>query len=420
MVFFDRDRFELALSEFKDKYSKLLLKVFIGLFFGFLGGFYYYGTTGSYARDIEIQNAMFEFRGKRTPPPELVIVGMDGEAYKNLKISSYFPIPRNYMAEAFEAMAEASPRVFILDGKLEPYPCSDPASDDRIAAALAKMPSTLWSGEEPEDEADPFTKEVFPADEKFRRAVKMELPMALLGVGGRRCFMCSAGDIDSPLTEKVPISRALIELGKYKIPKEPGIYDYVNYYGPHLTIPRRSIYNFINEDLKGEAKAFIKDKIVLFGAQSLSLEKGPWQSERFLTTVSDKKMFGVEVHANTVGNLIDGSFLSRLKVRQEQGIVAFIIAVLIAIALFNPSWKGVFVVIGGAVVVTLGAYLGFAYYNFWLGGIGTVLEASNLILVLCAVYISIERGYFDEAIKQILKIDVKQIRLRFKQKKLSR
>jgi hypothetical protein len=314
------------------------------------------------------------------------------------------------MATAFEEIASASPKVFILDGKIDPYPCSDLGSDERIALALSQMQSTLWSGKEPEVEDDPFTKEIFPSDEKFRRAVKFELPMALLGVGGKKCFICSGGSADSPLEEKIPILRALTELGKITVPREPGDLDYINFYGPHLTIPRISIYDFIKGD-KEKAKALIKDKIVLFGVQSLALDKGPWRSERFFTPVSARPMFGVEIHANVVGNLMDGSFLRRLPLQYEQFILSFLISLLIAIPLYHPNWKSLLIIGGVGVGALIASYVGFARYNFWFGGITTLILSALLTIVVCGMYFAIGRGRFNNKVKRVLGLDVEDIKL---------
>ena len=133
--------------------------------------------------DLAVLTNFFQTRSPLPPPNDVVIVAIDDRTYHLLEASLKFPLHRRDIATAFERIEEARPRVMILDVKFPDERTIDPDADRRIAAAISKMPSTIWSGRSARNQSG----EVFPSAEIFRKAARLEL------------IMFKHGKFDSPL-----------------------------------------------------------------------------------------------------------------------------------------------------------------------------------------------------------------------------
>jgi adenylate cyclase len=386
------DDLEFLIRDLRRKWGGSLFKLLIALLFCIVGAWFY--TTGIGQKlDLTLQQPFYTFRGVRSPPPEVILVAIDDTTYSTLQAPTSFPLPRKYTAEALEQIIKAAPKLVIFDGRFEPLPGVAPEADDRIEAALQALPATIWSGKEAEDPNDPATKVVFASDNRFRNAAKAELPMSVAGMYGELCFVAWGTPEQTP-EERAPIANALVDIGHTPIKGIPGELDFINFYGPHLTIPRMSLSELITGNVDAAINK-LRGKIVLIGYQSRNFGKGPGNSDRFPVPVSTFPMYGVEVHATIVNNLIDGSWLKRASPEVEILSVALFIFIMVSYALRFPNWKSLTIIIAASFIVLLTTYILFAKYNIWLGGVGATLLATILTVVISGFYFIIARDRFE-------------------------
>jgi CHASE2 domain-containing sensor protein len=217
--------------------------------------------------------------------------------------------------------------------------------------------------------------------------------MSVAGMYGELCFVAWGTPEQTP-EERAPIANALVDIGHTPIKGIPGELDFINFYGPHLTIPRMSLSELITGNVDAAINK-LRGKIVLIGYQSRNFGKGPGNSDRFPVPVSTFPMYGVEVHATIVNNLIDGSWLKRASPEVEILSVALFIFIMVSYALRFPNWKSLTIIIAASFIVLLTTYILFAKYNIWLGGVGATLLATILTVVISGFYFIIARDRFE-------------------------
>lgn len=371
------------LQRFNRKWAKPLFQVAVALLLG-IAIVSFWRTTVGQRFDFFFLEKFHDLRGPLPPPNDVILVSIDSEAYEKLEQSTNFPLPRHYLADALERIIDASPKVVILDAKIPNERTIDPAADLRIEEALKKGPTTIWSGAIPTDLSDPVAVLNLPSDERFRKAAKLELSMAVYGVDNVLAYVANPNTQTKGLAESVPVAQALVELGKFPI-HTPGRRDLINFYGPPGTIKRISIYELIAGDVQS-AQALIKDKVVLLGYQSAHYAKATTNKDSFLVTGSDLPMYGVEVHGNIVGNLLHGTFLKRFSTETEVLVVILSVFIVASFAMHSPTFASMGIILGAALGAIVSAYYLFSRYQFWLSGIGSFLVATAVIFVISAFY----------------------------------
>lgn len=149
-----------------------MLSISFGLCVGMLG-VAILGTP--FGRRIELyrQQIFFELRGPLPKPKEVLLVSIDNESYDALNLIKGIAPPRVIFAQALERLAEAPPRLLILDLRIAKM-SGDPDSDLRIAHALKRLPSTIVGGS-----TAPGAKNKVESDSQFTEAVSMTLPMEI-------------------------------------------------------------------------------------------------------------------------------------------------------------------------------------------------------------------------------------------------
>lgn len=392
MSLFAINDIQFLLRDLKRKWGPSIFKVLLAVLCAGVSVQFYLTTAGQ-KLDLALQHPFYALRGERTPPREVILVAVDDAAYVALNAPTSFPLPRKYIAEAFEQIATAGPRLMIIDARIEPQPGLAPEADDRIEAAMRRMPTTIWSGKEAVDPNDPTTLIAVPSENRFRNAAKAELPMTVAGIDGELCYI-AWGRAGESSEQRIPLHKTLTEIAHLSLNGVPAFNEFINFYGPHLTIPRMSLYELITGDVEA-ARAKLKDKIVLFGYQSRNFGKGPGNSDRFSVPVSNLPMYGIEIHANLVSNLIDSSWIKRQKLVNEVLFVALLVFLMVSYALRYPNWRSVAIIIVVLSGATIAAFFTFAKYNFWLGGTGTALLAGVLTVIISGFYFIIARDKFN-------------------------
>lgn len=402
--------FRYYLRSYWRKWSKPLTQGAIACLIA-LGTVTLWNTAEGRALDHWVLRNFFLIRGPRPPPPEVVMIAIDDETYARLSASTNFPLPRHFLASALERIDDASPRAIIIDANIPAQPNLEPDADTRIEAALRAGPTTIWTGQLRHElsELDPGSRDsapVLPSDVRFQNAARMELPMTVGAEDDLVMFMSENTSLEATLYERVPIAKALFELGKYDV-ETPGPDDLINFYGPKGTLNRLPLYKLLSTDASAMREE-LRDKIVVIGYQSIARGRGPMNKDEFYVSTSEFPMFGLEIHGNIIGNLIDGSWIKRLRPNTDRTLL--ILGTLLAAGFgirMKPS-RGVPMVIAIAFIVVIVEYELFVTRPLWISGIGSFLAAVFLTVVAIPLYRIGSTERFRNKIKRMLGFDFEE------------
>jgi CHASE2 domain-containing sensor protein len=369
-----------------------------------------WNTADGRSLDHWVLRHFFLFRGALSAPPDVILVAIDDETYGKLSASTNFPLPRHFLADAFEEAEKASAKTIILDAKIPSQPNLEPEADDRIEAALRAGPTAIWTGEMPSESTEAngnslATSAVLRSDERFRNAAKLELPMIVGGEDDLVMYISDSTTPEATLYERVPIAKALVELAHLKS-DAPGPNDLINFYGPKGTLKRISLYKLLGDDA-ATFREMLRDKIVLLGYQSIAHGRGPSNKDEYDVPVSNFPMYGLEIHGNIIGNLIDRSWLRRLSEQTESMLLLFSTILMAGSGLRLKPSRGVPLVAGVAFVLLLADYYLFAFRRLWISGIGPFLLAAAATCVVIALYRIASTERFRERMKRALGFDLK-------------
>jgi adenylate cyclase len=296
--------------------------------------------------ELKAIDTAFNIRGPLPATAPIVIVAVDDESLRETQLQ--WPWPREYLARLIAKIAEGKPKSITIDVFwYEPGPdlcCNesliqiirdapDPASagqaiksvsgDAALAKAIAEAGNVILA-----NDINRVNREGFVLEE-YRRPIK-ELEEAALALGLanlvrdddgfiRRMpvYLISPNDqqayfswsartallyLNAPIPKTILPSR--VQMGDINVPLERGFMT-VNYYGgPGEVFSQRPAYQVVNGDID---PSVFKDKIVLIGATSISLQDV--YSVPFAG--SDRPMPGVEVHANVIQTILGQNFLWR-------------------------------------------------------------------------------------------------------------
>lgn len=371
-------------------------------------------ATSSLGRrmDINVLSIFFSTRGPIAVPREVITVSIDDKSYKTLESSTNYPLPRKFVATAFEHIADANPKLLILDLKFPAERTFDPESDARMVAAIERSPATIWSGRADGGE----NSDILPSDSPFRKASKMELDMLVAGTSGYRIYIgnprklgkqlpvttvdhSTPDPIKAAFYERVAIAKPLVELANYSL-GVPGAHELINFYGPSETIERISLVDLITPESVEDAKKKLHGKVVLVGYQSLQYGKGSLGKDEFPVPVEDNGMFGVEIHANIVGNLIEGNWLKRFSPVTEVALVCVFACIITMAAVRKPSPIVIISIVCTTLLIILASYVLFSQFNFFVSGLGTIVIMTMVTVAGSIVYFDRRIKRFEQHIKK--------------------
>jgi CHASE2 domain-containing sensor protein len=239
---------------------------------------------------------LFWLRGERPPPPDIVLVGLDQGTREAYGLNARTVLPRELIGRGLTAIADAGPRILIVDLCFPPQQGSAEA-DQMIASALRKVPSTIWNGD-----LGVESKESFQPDRIFADSARLTLSMGLP----------SSGVIINPLVRGAAlpsVGQALSQLTSTKItPPLPG--GLINFYGDSGAINDLTLGELLQLSADQRQRLF-HDKVVIFGShegRNLRVGQAIGSDEHWVGG-SFRQMSGAEIHATIAGNLIDGSWL---------------------------------------------------------------------------------------------------------------
>lgn len=200
-------------------------------------------------------------------------------------------------------------------------------------------------------------------------------------------------------------------IGERVIPKYDNLSMLINFYGPDGTFPKVDFIDVIDDaefmtsdelELETEIntwddpdyglkyKNIFKDKIVLIGSTQpedkdilpVAFAKGE--------KTGDNNMYGVELHANAIQNIIDEDFLTKLPQKYEVIIIIFLSLFSFYISSFFKSIKtkySLLLEIANLVIIIL-LLFGIRYFSF------TIFELNNFIFPIINPSLTIVLAYF--------------------------
>lgn len=314
--------------------------------------------------DIFQLRRFFGLRGTTPAPENIVVVTITDEAFTQFATDSIRgEFPRIYTAKALERISSAAPRLLIIDARMRTE-TFDPAANDLLEHTLKSAPTVIWSGEVAKSPmyllgTKDFKSVVRPSDERFRRAATMEIPMWLQDTHGVKLALTATSRPDAPRFDRVPLSRPLVELAHIDVPPV-GPRDLINFYSTLKTVSLLDVLAFDQQTLWET----FNGAFVLFGYGARDLYRG----EEFNVPVAPGTMFGVEIHAIILANLLDKSWLRRMSPELHRVTVLLLVFVVSMAAMMLPRRKGLLIVFTVYTLFVVIAYQLFARYNIWLPG----------------------------------------------------
>jgi adenylate cyclase len=340
--------------------------------------------------DFRVSDQWLRLRGAERPPPGVVVVAIDEPSYRELKASFDKPWPRAFQARLLKKLKEFGAKRVAFD-VLFTGASSDPAADQDLADAFAGIPSAIGvessiktigsqgGGYQVEELDRPY--------EPFRKVARE----ALVGLQDLKGVIRHFPQPRSDQERRYPtLSQAAagIEPGTAGLPRSR---DLIRYYGPGRTIPIISFWEVIEDPLPN-TKEMLKDAIVFVGLLMRS-DTGGAQKDSYQSPFGAPMIFGVEVHATIVANLLQREWISRPPKFLEvlaQGLLmagislASVVATPVMLAIVTAACVAIWCV---ASFVLLGQ-------GVFLAGAATVLVLMPLTVLVSALvsYVSARRA----------------------------
>ncbi len=349
---------------------------------------YLYLWVGPVGARLELsQMSLFYWlRGEREKPQDLVLVGIDDITYAKLQNAGMleggprFGMPRKFTAEAVFQIQSLKPKALFIDAYIAPEKL-DPKADERMEEALKMGPAVIATyqiyNNDDEDSDEPEVE--FESDKRFQEAAHAQVPY-LFGLQFNHVSKIQAfTDPELPIEKRMPLRTPLSEILQKELP-EPGIRDHINFYGPPKHIEYISMYEFLPEFRTPRAD-LVKDKIVLFGIHSEVQKRSQEHKDQFLVPYSSKAMFGAEIHAALLQNLLDGSWLKRFSVGDDLFFLFLVVFLTAFFASVATPFRSMLLVFSVQLLWILAAYIGFASFQTLIPGALLFLPFAALLML---------------------------------------
>ena len=291
-----------------------------------------------------ILDILFPLRGKTIPSDDVVIVAMNEQSYNNLSIPLTSPWPRSIHAKLLKKLAEYDVKRVVFD-ILFLDKGVDPKADQEFADAISNIPTVLGSSYlqlTPSSTTGTFALETYqePYDMFLNQAASVGLVNLPADYGRIRRFSTERSSNYKRIFS-LASAGAGAYLKKMELPKE---YDLINYYGPAKTmnvIP----YETVLEDDYQLPENLLKNKIVVVGLV-LQSSSGPNQKEEFESPFHGSYIFGSEIHAMAISNIISKNWIKRFSPAKET-LLSTALAFFMTICIFLIKIKNK-VILGGS------------------------------------------------------------------------
>jgi len=308
---------------------------------------------------------LFMLRGE-TPVNNAIFLVKQDEASTDFYSTRLSDWPRSYHARLLRKLSQAGADLVVFD-----YDFSRPTTKEEDAAFARSITDAgnvilanrlLSSGEiaqpipafSDESLGEGFFDTLLDKDGYWRRMIYMNLTR-----DGYIYFSLPMTTVeiyeDFPADQRILDDPDALGWGRHKLPFPDML---INYSGPDGSFPSISYYKILENDFD---PSLIKGKIVLVG-NTHRLGKD------FFSVPTDKRMSGLEVHANAIATILDDSFIKPVDNRLLTLLIIISgLAGGIIIFFRHPDLKSnAILLISGSSVIILGAWYLFVTHAIWL------------------------------------------------------
>ncbi len=348
--------------------------------------------------ELHLLRTFFQLRGPVSPPDNIVVVAIDDQFLDRFGR----PLPRSVFAELFEKLAAAEPRGLVVDFSFPPD-AVDPVANERMAAALSRIPSVIGGGlmRSPDSSGDQISIGTEPV---LKTAVKWQLPMRLRDSGGViKLITLDPSPQVFGVVNSIPLSRSLIEFMGIT-PAKPSIFDLVNYYGPSGTLTRITAQEVLDSSQVSLSEK-LKNKLLIFGRQSVpqpSAAEG--DGELFQTPYSEQPLYGAEIHATILANLMESRWLNGMSPAVQAAL--FYLGGLLggAVLLGSRRWQNSVWLFSGLMLMVIGSYAVFTVKNVWAPVFPFLLLYATCVMIGASLFRLVLSARFNRLVDQRLGI----------------
>ena len=258
--------------------------------------------------EFRVSDQWMRLRGLKAPPSNIVVIAIDEPSYRELKASFDKPWPRSLHAKLLHNLKEFGAKRVAFD-ILFTGASSEADIDRGLAEAFGSIPSIIavessvrtvgnqGGGYQLEELDRPY--------EPFRKVAQE----ALIGLQDLKGTIRYFPHPRSEQERRFPtLAQAAAGL-RSDTPNLPGPRDLIRYYGPGRTFPVISFWEVLEDPLP-VTKDLLKDATVVVGL-SMRSDIGGAQKDSYQNPFGAPMIFGVEVHATALANLLTEGWIHR-------------------------------------------------------------------------------------------------------------
>lgn len=243
--------------------------------------------------EFDLIDERFDRRGEQQPPPEVAVVGIDGDTFSDL--DEQWPFPRTLHAKVIDRLTADGAKVIAYDVQFT-EPSDDPAADSALIQAVSDSGRVALVTDETSDTGG---TNVFGGDDVVRdararvghsgyppdpKAVIRLVPYELEGLKSLAVVAAEMATGDRISDER------------FTEPQRTGWIDFVGAPGTVTTVSFSKV-------LQGKfPPGTFKDRVVVVGAQASTLQ----DVHPTPTTDADDVMAGPEIQANSITTVLRG------------------------------------------------------------------------------------------------------------------
>ncbi len=310
---------------------------------------------------------LFAFRGARTPRAPVVIVTIDESS--NAELNLQWPFPRALHGELLDRLSADRPLAIGLDIIFDTPAARGPKDDAALGAAVARAGNVVLGAAPTEDVQAFYTR------------VDLNPPIPVIRAGAAAVGPVNLYKDEDSIVRRAPMSLRVgeqtmlgFDAAIHQVAKKAGLavaplpevpIFLVNFRGGPNTFPWVPYYRVVRGEMD---PGTFRGKIVLVGPTSEVFH------DLFPTPFARSgEMPGVEIHANAIETLVAGNPIREVPawVSAVLAVVAGLMGSALVVRLRALRALGTAVLLW--VVLTLGAFGGFALADVWMRGMaGTV------------------------------------------------
>lgn len=345
------------------------------------------------------QDTLFRFRGPQPITEDVVVVAVDDASFNSLK--ERWPFPRSHYARLIENLNRAGARLIVFD--IEFTEPSDPQNDGLLAQTAAIYQNVIFAGKIIDGGGRGVHQQLYspinPINEmglswgvvnlgvdpdgvmrKYALFHKFDKePHYTIGVAALASYRVYQQD----WSKHIKVKDGKLSVTDKLIPLHNRNEALINYFGPARYFPYFSFSSILDDSLMAMpgqmgvetddfeeilASGFLKDKIVLVGADTAELH------DYFGTPYSASDWTpGVEIHANFIETVLQGKYLAHINSWLYLGIEVLLLALLwFVFRRLKPQW-GAIIILLLVVAHILVSYLIFKHLNLIIPIVQTAL-----------------------------------------------